>query len=742
MKILGKIALALLCLTAACCLAAAAYSFAVTAGTNLDDGKFLLADSRIAVFGAEDDAIAEISLRGANKNIRLSDLPAHVKNAFIAAEDKRFYSHHGLDYKGMARALLKNIRARAFAQGASTISQQLVKNTQLTSEKTLKRKLQEIKLTRQLEKKYSKDQILEMYLNTIYFGHTCYGIAAASEFYFGKDASALTAAEGATLAAIIRSPNRYSPFVAPKTCEEARNGVLLRMRSLGYLNEQEYEVAKGQPLPTQKDGSGACATYLSAVYSELENIPFLSPYRFLNGCRIYTYLDSDLQEYAETLTTDADRSGKSILICDNESGGIRAWYTTEGELRRQPGSVIKPLAVYAPALEENLVSPATPILDEPVDFSGYAPENYKNIYHGYVSVRRALAESLNVPAVKLLNSIGVDTCEKYLLKSGLPLTQEDKNLSLALGGTSGGYTLRELVGAYTAFPRNGARVQTAFIRKIVADDGSVLYERTPEQQRVYSADTAELINSMLADAARTGTAKKLASLPFPICAKTGTCGTEQGNTDAYTLAYTTRHTLGVWMGNADNERTNITGGGLPCHYAMLIAKQLYKNDPPRAFSQKHVAECLLDRASYEQDHILALAAEHQPKQYVMTELFRKQNIPVMVSPVFAEPAARTEISLDNNTVKIELCLTNYYGYIITRETDGKSTVIREGKCNAVFYDRNLKNGKIYTYTVTPFYTDDMGCRVLGKAVTLPSIYTKSGTNIQNPPITDKEWWET
>ena len=247
---------------------------------------------------------------------------------------------------------------------------------------------------------------------------------------------------------------------------------------------------------------------------------------------------------------------------------------------------------------------------------------------------------------------------------------------------------------------------------------------------------------MLADAARTGTAKKLASLPFPICAKTGTCGTEQGNTDAYTLAYTTRHTLGVWMGNADNERTNITGGGLPCHYAMLIAKQLYKNDPPRAFSQEHVAECLLDRASYEQDHILALAAEHQPKQYVMTELFRKQNTPAMVSPVFAEPAARTEISLENSAVKIELCLTDYYGYIITRETDGKSTVIREGKCNAVFCDRNLKRGKIYTYTVTPFYTDDMGSRVLGKTVTLPSIYTKSGTNNQNPPITDKEWWET
>lgn len=742
MKILGKIALALLCLAAVCCLAAAAYSFAVTAETSLDDGKFLLADSRIAVFGAADDAIAELSLRGANKNIRLSDLPAHVKNAFIAAEDKRFYSHHGLDYKGMVRALLKNIRARAFAQGASTISQQLVKNTQLTSEKTLKRKLQEIKLTRQLEKKYTKDQILEMYLNTIYFGHTCYGIAAASEFYFGKEAAALTAAEGATLAAIIRSPNRYSPFVEPKTCEEARNSVLQRMHSLDYLSEPEYENAKSQPLPTQKKGGGACATYLSAVYDELENIPFLSPYRFLNGCRIYTYLDSALQEYAETLTTDADRSGKSILICDNECGGIRAWYTTEGELRRQPGSVIKPLAVYAPAIEENLVSPATPILDEPIDFNGYAPENYKSIYHGYVSVRQALAESLNVPAVKLLNSLGFDACEKYLLKLGLSLTQEDKNLSLALGGTNGGYTLRELVGAYTAFPRSGTRIQTAFIRKIVADDGSILYERTPEQMRVCSDDTAELINSMLTDAARIGTAKKLASLPFPICAKTGTCGTEQGNTDAYTLAYTTRHTFGVWMGNANNERTDITGGGLPCHYAMLIAKQLYKNDPPQAFTQEHVTECLLDRVSYEQDHILSLAAEHQPKQYVMTELFRKQNTPAMVSPVFAEPTARADISLEGSAVKIELCLTDYYGYIISRETDGKSIVLREGKCSSVFYDRSLQNGKIYTYTVTPYFTNDEGVRILGKAVTLPSIYTKSGTNNQNSPITGKEWWET
>ena len=738
MKTLAKVALVLGAALAALALAAAAYYFAATAGVRIDEAKFYEADSRVAVFDGEDAPVTEVSLRGAHKQVRAAALPSHVKDAFIAAEDKRFYSHRGLDVRGMARAFCKNLRARAFVQGASTISQQLVKNTQLSGEKTLKRKLREIKLTKQLEKKFSKEQILEMYLNTIYFGHTCYGIAAAAEFYFGKEAPALRPAEGAMLAAVIRSPNNYSPFTAPERCLATRNAVLRRMRTLGYLDGPACAAAEAEPLPEPRESAAADAAYLSAVCRELENIPLLAPYRLRGGCKVYTYLDAGLQNYAEALPA-AENCGRSLLVVDNRTGGILAAASTAGEPHRQPASLIKPVAVYAPAVEEGLLSPATPILDEKTTFHGYAPENYKGVYRGYVPARQALAESLNVPAVKVLASLGLDTCERYMQRAGLPLAEEDKHLALALGGTGTGYTLRQLTEAYTAFPRGGTRIGTAFIRRIESADGETLYERSPETHAYCSEDTAQLLNGMLADAAKTGTAKRLANLPFTVAAKTGTNGTAEGNTDAYTVAYTTEHTVGVWMGNADNSPAAVTGGGLPCRTAEGLLRRLYENAAPPPFADDAVVRCRLDRASYEKDHTLALAAEHQPARYVFTDCFRAQFCPTAISPVFSEPDPRASIACQNNGVNIELCLTEYYGYTIERENDGKKLVLLDGKCRSPFRDETAEAGVRYTYTVTAWYADGRGGRVRGKPQTLPAVCL--GTAQKKPPVTDKPWWE-
>ena len=420
-----------------------------------------------------------------------------------------------------------------------------------------------------------------MYLNTIYFGHACYGIANAADFYFGKGAEELTAAESAMLAAIIKSPSSYSPFVNAEKCESARNNILSRMLALGTLSESGYEQARKTPLPERQDNAIAAQSYLGAVCREFENLPLFSPYAARNGCKIFTYMDARMQGYAETLKTTADRSGKSIVICDNENFAVSALYSTVGELRRQPGSVIKPLAVYAPAIEENLLSPCTPILDEKTDFDGYSPSNYKDVYHGYVSARTALAESLNVPAVKVLRMLGTEKSGQYLSRLGLTLKDTDKNLSLALGGMAEGYSLTELAGAYSSFAHKGCYASPAFIRRIEDTNGKVLYERSPSPVHVFGEDTAELINSMLSAAVTEGTAKKLAVLPFSVCAKTGTCGTDAGNTDAYAIGYTAQHTVAVWMGNADNTLTDISGGGLPCHYAMLLFKKLMQNAPRR-----------------------------------------------------------------------------------------------------------------------------------------------------------------
>lgn len=740
MKTVKKLAAAGVLLAFAAALCAVAYYFFATANVRLDPNKLAFSENYAEVFDREDVKAAEISLSGAEKKIRLAALPPCVKEAFLAAEDKKFYRHRGLDYARIAKAAVKNIGARSFRQGASTISQQLIKNTHLSNEKTLRRKMQEIRLTKKLERRFTKDEILEAYLNTIYFGHNCYGIAGAADYYFGKSAEELSAAEAATLAAVIRSPGKYSPFLHPENCLPARNAILKRMLALGYLRQEGFDAACGQALPQKGENTVSDRTYLQGIFAELEEIGALAPYRLLHGIRIYTYLDSELQNYIENLHTDADRSGKSIVIEDNASFGISAWYTTEGCIPRQPGSLLKPLAVYAPAIEENLISPATPVADERTDFDGYSPSNYKDIYRGYISVRQALAESVNIPAVKILARLGVEKSGQYLSAMGLSLRDEDKTLSLALGGLSEGFTLPAVTGAYALFANEGIYMPPAFIRKIESKNGELLYERENRARRIFSEDTVTLLNDMLRDAAKTGTAKKLASLPFPVCAKTGTCGSEEGNTDAYAVAYTKEHTVGVWMGNADNERTDITGGGLPCHYALLLERRLYAKKTPAPLTVSPRTENVrLDAIAYEKYHEVALAHPSEPKRYTFTELFRKSNLPQKAGTAFAAPHIDASVSVKEGAVYIDLCGAEYYDVIIKRENRGKSEAIYDGKARA-FCDDTVRPGEKYLYAVIPYFIDDDGNKICGKEIALPAVRIGPSTKKSLPqPFAD--WWK-
>ncbi len=737
MKTFLKITAVLACVFAAAIASAGVWYLAVTANVHLESEKFLPAQKCAVVYDGEGQEIASVDLFREHRGVEIEEVPECVKEAFISAEDRNFYKHKGLDYKGMARAALKNLQARAFKQGASTISQQLVKNTQLSGEKTLRRKMKEIRLTLQLEKKYTKDEILEMYLNTIYFGHTCYGIAEAADFYFEKEVKDLTLAEGAMLAAVIRSPNNYSPFVDKSTCLSVRNSVLKAMLSLNKITQREYDEAIKQPLPQQSKSCVSSDNYLDAVCDELQNLPLFSPYKLRGAVRIYTYMDKQLQDYAEQLSTTPDRSGRSLIACDNRTGGICAWFTTEGNLRRQPGSVVKPLAVYAPATEENLISPCTPVCDEPTSFGDYSPANYNDTYLGWIPVRQALALSLNVPAVRILNQLGVEKSAHYLQRLGLPVADADKNLSLALGGMTKGFTLPELAGAYMALANGGNFSPVRFIRKIESEEGELLYEHRPQAVRAFSSDTVTLVNEMLEETAKSGTAKKLSSLPFEVCAKTGTCGTENGNTDAWTLAYTSAHTVGVWMGNADNSLTDISGGGLPCHYAGLLLKELYQDKTPAPLPEDaSIVKKTLDKTCYEKEHILRLAAPSQPKSTTMEERFRAGNCPLEISTLYCHPAARAELSVQNSAVIIHLCQTEYYAFEIKRANRGVSKTVFDGKSDGQFVDRNVKQGEKYLYTVRPYYTDDEGKRVYGEEVSLPLVSIPART--KNPP---SDWWD-
>lgn len=697
------------------------YYISVTAGVHLDNSKLTLDTSFVDIYDKDGSRIVSAKKQTAAP---FSEFPAHLPNAFVAVEDKRFYRHNGLDFKRIGKALLKNVASFSFAEGASTISQQLIKNTHLTNEKTVNRKLKEVKLTRALEKRYSKNEILELYLNSIYFGHSAFGIQKASSFYFGKEAQELSPAESAMLAALVQSPNRYSPFKNPEKCLARRNLVLRLMAEQGYISDAQYRDALNEPLPDtpHEDGENA---YLDAVYEQLDEQ--LSPYGG-RGLSVYTYYDPALQAEISKQKADSD---VCIAVRDNAENGIKALYSTCGTPKRLPASTIKPLLVYAPALEENAISPLTPLLDEKTDFNGYSPDDYKAPTGGYMSARYALSHSVNIPAVRVLNSIGVDRGVKYLDKMDLFVEKDDRSLALALGGMKEGFTLLQLADAYATFANGGEFAPASFIRKIEDGTGREVYYNAPIKRRVFSADASFLMNDMLQTAAKEGTARKLKSLDFPVCAKTGTNEGKNGNIDAYTISYTHDDVVCVWLGNRDNSPVEATGGGLPTNITLNVYGALYKEKKPSAFPAcEEVETVLYDKYEYESAQRILLSDPLAPPGESGKELFRRCALPESACTRYSRPVIqKPAVYVRNSTVLIELCQAEYYDYIVKRENRGETVTIYEGKYKKSICDNSVIAGETYSYSVTPVYKGRQG-----ESVLLPSVY------IEKPQTIPDDWW--
>ena len=720
MKVFGKI---MLIVGAALLIALAAFvlfALVSTANVKLEPEKLHTESAQVQLLAGDGEKIAS-----PKQNAELETLPPHLPAAFVAVEDKRFYAHGGLDVLRIGKAALKNIASFSFREGVSTISQQLIKNTHLSGEKTIRRKLKEWKLTFELEKSYSKEQILELYLNSIYFGHSAFGVGSAAQYYFGKDAGELVPAESAMLAALVRSPNRYSPFRDGAACKERRDLVLSLMEEQGVLSAQEAKEAKETPLP-QTPHENKTSGYVRLVFEELSEVfPELDSEDKLV---VETYFDRALQEKMEAYPAEC---GCTLIAAENEGHALIAYHTTAGEIRRSPASLIKPLGVYAPALEEGLLSPATPLLDEPVSYGGYSPKNYDGKCAGYVSAREALARSLNIPAVKVMNSVTPKKSAQYLREMALPVYAEDETLALALGGMREGFTMRELLSAFLTLSDGGLFAPAKCIRRVTDESGKVLYERTEEKRRVFSEETSYLLSDMLHTAATEGTAKKLRTLPYFVSAKTGTGGTEQGNTDAYAMGYTSEHTLGVWLGNGDNSPILATGGGEPANELYALFKALYQERTPEAFVRPEgIVEAALDREEYENRHHLVLADPTAPAALTKKELFSAAHLPQTVSDRFSMPRIETpHIFVKNGVVCIRLCLTQYYDYEVKREGGGENKVIYRGKWRETVCDGSVRAGVRYTYTVTPFYGEKAG-----ESAVLPSVRLDEG---QLP----EDWWE-
>ncbi len=713
--------------------------FIITAGAKLQPDKLVDYTKSISVYDGEGNKIENAANLSGKKSVNLQNLNKNTVNAFIASEDRNFYSHNGLNYRRMLKATYKNAISLSFKEGASTISQQLIKNTHLNNGKTIKRKLKEIRLTKHLERKYSKDQILEMYLNTIYFGHNCYGLQKAANYYFDKPAEELDLEQSATVVGLLISPNNYSPFKNPEACLKRRNVVLKNMLDCSFIGRTEYETAISQPLSAKQSNSSLKnSDYLHAVFEELEELNVVKTGQ-LSEINIKTYLNMKAQSAVEKQQFDCDSS----IFIRSSDGGIIAYRSSIGNAKRQIGSTAKPLFVYGPAIEQKKLHLVTKINDQPINYNGYSPDNYDKRYHGFVSVEDSIKQSLNIPAVKTLNTLKLDDVSAFAKKMNISLTAEDKNLSLALGAMSEGVSIKQLCDAYSTFQNGGNFTTSALISEITDKNGKILYKHKTNSQKVFSQGTASLINKALVETVKSGTARKLNKLNFDVACKTGTCGTGEGNTDAYSVGYTNDLCFGVWLGSKDNKKLNVTGGIDCCSAAYSILSELYEGKEHKKIDTTSGTVTLdIDREEYDGNQKIVICDDNCPKLNRYTVQFSENNLPIEKSVKFTKPNIKIPyISVINNEICIELCQTQYYSYRINRVKNNKSEEIYNGKWQQKIID-TPEPGE-YSYTIIPYYSS-RGNIFEGQSVTLPKIKVSKidDDKTKVPDIVYKDWFNS
>ena len=618
-------------------------------------------------------------LRGSENRIivSLDEIPLHTRQAFIAAEDLRFYDHCGIDVYRILGALRSNLKSGSLAEGASTITQQLAKLTHLSAEKTIRRKLEEINLAFQIEKVYNKDEILAMYLNTVYFGRGAYGIQAAAQAYFGVDAEDLTLNQSASLAAIIKAPSIYAPHISPSNNRSRRQYILSVMAENGFISQEEKQAALDESIwvLAQEAEKQLYSWYIDEALRESAELIGLSADEVIQGgFKIYTAYDARLQTIADEVYADssffpaAASDGTPIqsamAVVDTNNGAVLAMiggrdYTVRRglnratQMRRQPGSALKPLAVYGPALELGYTT-ASVLLDEKTSFGGYTPRNAGDRYYGLVTMRTAIRNSLNTTAVRLLEEIGLDASIQYLNKMGIPTRNSDRNLSLALGSMTYGVTPVELAAAYVPYANGGIYHQPYCVERIETVDGSNVYERKDSGKQVLSAQNAFLMTSLLQSVVSSGTGTRMLAANTPIAGKTGTVSMTGGNRDIWMTAYTPEISVAVWMGydqtDAKHKISNgITGGRNTASLAAAFFKKAYADREKPDFSQPDGLVWLtLDKRALTSRGSIMLASDKTPKEYRLSEVFAASNRPYAVSDIWQAPDAPSSFYVAHN----------------------------------------------------------------------------------------------
>ncbi len=706
-------------------------------------------------------------LRGSENRIivSLDEIPLHTRQAFIAAEDLRFYDHRGIDVYRILGALRSNLKSGSLAEGASTITQQLAKLTHLSAEKTIRRKLEEINLAFQIEKVYNKDEILAMYLNTVYFGRGAYGIQAAAQAYFGVNAEDLTLNQSASLAAIIKAPSIYAPHISPSNNRSRRQYILSVMAENGFISQEEKQAALDESIwvLAQEAEKQLYSWYIDEALRESAELLGLSADEVIQGgFKIYTAYDARLQTIADEVYADssffpaAASDGTPIqsamAVVDTNNGAVLAMiggrdYTVRRglnratQMRRQPGSALKPLAVYGPALELGYTT-ASVLLDEKTSFGGYTPRNAGDRYYGLVTMRTAIRNSLNTTAVRLLEEIGLDASIQYLNKMGIPTRNSDRNLSLALGSMTYGVTPVELAAAYVPYANGGIYHQPYCVERIETVDGSNVYERKDSGKQVLSAQNAFLMTSLLQSVVSSGTGTRMLAANTPIAGKTGTVSMTGGNRDIWMTAYTPEISVAVWMGydqtDAKHKISNgITGGRNTASLAAAFFKKAYADREKPDFSQPDGLVWLtLDKRALTSRGSIMLASDKTPKEYRLSEVFAASNRPYAVSDIWQAPDAPSSFYVAHNASgypELHFKASSDARYRIQRDSVGESVILTEMIASSgqalSFLDSTAQAGILYTYRIIPIHEEllQQGVWLEGKqAVQLAQVQASGG----------------
>ncbi|WP_078381607.1 transglycosylase domain-containing protein [Sutcliffiella halmapala] len=505
-----------------------------------------------------------------------NEIPDVMKIAVVAVEDHRFYEHDGFDFIGTARALSTNIKAGGVVQGGSTITQQLAKNVFLTHEKTFKRKFDEFFLAKKVEKSYTKDQIISLYLNQIYYGEGAWGIKNAAAVYFAKNPEELSLAEAATLAGLIKAPSVFSPLNNEERSIQRRNLVLHLMYEQNFITLEELEAAKEEELKLESRHvdpyEGKYPSFMDYILEEADKMYGLSESELLaGGYNIYTSLEPKAQEAIEEVFADSanfptapngEVAQSSGILIDPKSGGILALmggrdyqfrdFNRATRLNKQPGSTVKPLLVYTPALEQGY-DMYDMLNDSPIDIGGYKPLNHTLDYRGKVTMYDAILNSYNVPAVSLLHEIGVQSGVEAARKLYLPITEDDHNLaSLALGGFTDGIAPKHLAEAYSIYPNKGELVESHAILRVETGDGEVVASFEGEKEQVTSKEVAEKITFMLKEVVEEGSGTNALISGREVAGKTGSTQTRDNNhratSNQWFVGFTPQVVGAFWIG--------------------------------------------------------------------------------------------------------------------------------------------------------------------------------------------------